>query len=779
MKYCWFLLLLCLFPLFAIPAEVKEGNDSTYTKQQIDSLNDLANASKNINPENVKKYASIALTFSQHTKYLKGQADALSCLSSYYFSKEEYIKCLDCSFKIIDLYNHLQDFNKLTTSYGEVAMYFVSIRNFDLAEKYLVIMAQTAKKTTNLKTQGTVYINYARFYILRHEYKAAIRNLFLSIPYFQKTKDWMDEGAAYKFLGDAYIQTNQYFKADYSYRMAISCYALGSNTTNIAIIYTRIAHIYQSLNDNAKNLEYNLKAMHLREKVGQTGLIASSYLNVGEAYWLLGRKDSANFFLGKALNLAKQINHTYLLEAIYSQLSDFANEEKRYKDALSFYSTCIEYRNMMRDKQTRSEIAILVANRSIRTSEAQNDLIRQENLIQDLQIRNRRIQTFLFEVAFLILVSLILFIDTLARNNRKRKNELKVLNDRLQQEINERIEAEKRLNRSEVLHRFLAENTVDVISLLDANLKRLYISPSCEKLYGYSQEEILQMDSLLNLIHPDYHAAVNQKLLEMYRTKNTIRYVYKAVRRDGTIFWAEENINPVLHPVSGEVKDLITVARNISERVQYEEELAENARQKEYLLREIHNRVKNNFTILTSLMNMQRELAQDSELNRSLTDLQLRVRTMSLVHEKLYQTQEISSIPFDNYLQHLAMIISSSFNNDRIRLQTDIRPCQLAIDMALPMGLIINELITNVYKYAFPGNNTGNLWIDLLPEENGMYSISIRDDGIGLPEDFTLKTTQSMGTQIVGILIQQVEARLEVTSNGGACFRILFSPKQE
>ena len=589
----------------------------------------------------------------------------------------------------------------------------------------------------------------------------------------------MDEGAAYKFLGDAYIQTNQYYKADYSYRMAISCYAVGPNTTNIAIIYTRIAHIYQSLNDNAKNLEYNLKAMHLREKVGQVGLIASSYLNVGEAYWLLGRKDSANFFLGKALSLAKQLNHTYLLEAIYSQLSDFANEEKRYKDALSYYSTCIEYRNLMRDKQTRSEIAILVANRSIRTSEAQNDLIRQENLIQDLQIRNRRIQTFLFEVAFLILVSLILFIDTLARNNRKRKNELKVLNDRLQQEINERIEAERRLNRSEVLHRFLAENTVDVISLLDAGLRRVYISPSCEKLFGYSQDEILQMGSLLNMVHPDYHTAVNQKLLEMYSTKNTVRYVYKAVRKDGTDFWAEENINPVLHPVTGEVKDLITVARDISERVQYEEELAENARQKEYLLREIHNRVKNNFTILTSLMNMQRELAQDSELNRSLTDLQLRVRTMSLVHEKLYQTQEISSIPFDNYLQHLAMIISSSFNNDRIRLQMDIRPCQLAIDMALPMGLIINELITNVYKYAFPGNKIGNLWINLLPEEHGMYSISIRDDGIGLPEDFTLKTTQSMGTQIVGILIQQVEARLEVTSNGGACFRILFSPKQE
>jgi len=227
------------------------------------------------------------------------------------------------------------------------------------------------------------------------------------------------------------------------------------------------------------------------------------------------------------------------------------------------------------------------------------------------------------------------------------------------------------------------------------------------------------------------------------------------------------------------VKDLITVVRDISERKHHEEEIAENARQKEFLLREIHNRVKNNFSILTSLMDMHRVHAGDSDLNYALSDLQLRVRTMSLVHEQLYQTQEISTIPFDNYLQNLTAIISNSFNNNRITLLTDIRPCQLPIEMALPMGLIINELITNVYKYAFPGDCTGNLWVSLLPEDREKYCICIRDNGIGLPGDFTVRTTHSTGTQIVRILIQQIEATLEIASNGGACFRILFSPGQE
>ena len=768
-----------LSPFFAFSVEVKEGNGRVDIILLADSLNKLAETSMDNNPKLANFSANEAYTLSTQIKYTKGQIDALTLLSKYYLTKEEYLKTLEVHFKIIDIYDHNHDIENLVLGYTRLIRFFLVIKDYDLAEKYLVMMDRLSQKALDPSTHGQVFFIQAKYYHAKGEYNLAIRNLYLCIPYFQRTQDLVLEGAVYKSLGDAYVQTKEYFKADYAYRTAISFFSQVPNPTEIAITYTRIAHIYQSLDNNHKNLEYNLTAMHLREKIGQPDLIASSYLNVGEAYWLLGKKDSASIFLRKALTLAEQINSTYLLEAIYSQLSDFANAEKRFRDALSYYTTCTVYRNKMNKEKTRSEIMVFEANRSIRSSETQNDLIRQENLIQELQINNRGIQTFFFEVAFLILLSLIWFIDTLARNNRKRKNELKVLNNRLKQEIYERIEAEGRLIRSEELHRFLAENTVDVISLLDANLRRLYISPSCEKFYRYPQQEILQMKSPLDLVDPAFHVAVNQRLIEMYRTKKATRYIYKALRKDGSVFWAEANINPILDSVTNEVKDLITVVRDISERMKHEEELAENARQKEYLLREIHNRVKNNFTILTSLMNMQRDQSRDTELNRSLTDLQLRVRTMSLVHEHLYQTQEISTIPFDNYLQHLSLIISSSFNNDRICLQTDIQPCQLAIEMALPMGLIINELITNVYKYAFPGNQTGNLWVKLLPEDEGKYSISICDDGIGLPEDFTMKTTQSMGTQIVGILIQQLEAKLEVTNNGGACFRILFLPKQE
>lgn len=779
MRIIGIFVLLSLYTTVAFTAEFSEVHGRLQLRMTIDSLNQLAETSITHNLDLAKSYAIESFTLSSQIKYTNGKINALSALAKYYLVNEDYVSTLGTYFKIIDLYDQDHDINKLVLHYTLIVNFFLLIKDYDLARKYLEIASMVSQKSVDPITRAQVFLFYAKYYLAKGDCDLAIRNLYLSLPDFQKIHDLYYQGSVYKLLGDAFKEKKMYSHAEYTYQSAISCFARNDNPAEIAVIYTRIAHIYNVLNNNKISLEYNLKAMRIREKKGQLFFIASSYLNVGEAYWLLGKKDSARYYFQNSLRLAESIRKTDLLEAIYSQLSDFAKAENRYADAMKYYKAYIEYRTKIKLDRNRSEILILEANRNIRASEAQNELLNQEMLIQGLEIRNKQVEIFLFEVALMILLSVILFVDTLARKNRRRKNELKELNARLTSEINIRIEAEGRLNRSEELHRFLAENTVDVISLMDASLHRIYISPSCEKLYGYSTQEILQMTSPLELVESAYHVTVNLRLIEMFRLKISTRYIYKALRKDGSTFWAEANINPILEPATKEIKKLITVVRDISERKNHEEELSENSRQKEFLLREIHNRVKNNFAILISLMNMQRDQSANPELSSSLSDLQLRVRTMSLVHEQLYQTQEISSIPFDNYLHHLAQIISSSFNNNRIRLQTEIYPCSVAIAMALPLGLIINELITNAYKYAFPGNLTGNIWIRLLPENEDKFCVSICDDGVGLPVDFTMNSTQSMGSQIVNILVEQIEASLEVTSIGGACFRILFSTTQE
>jgi PAS domain S-box-containing protein len=314
-----------------------------------------------------------------------------------------------------------------------------------------------------------------------------------------------------------------------------------------------------------------------------------------------------------------------------------------------------------------------------------------------------------------------------------------------------------------------------VISRLDVKNGRDYISPSCKKIYGFEPEEIVLMKDIFELIDPDWHEEVKRQFEVMVKTKHPARYRYKAKRKGEPAFWAESYVNPLFDEKTGELKELISVVRDISERMKTEEAIAENSRQKEILLREIHNRVKNNFAVLVSLMNMQRELVTDSVFNRSIADLQLRVRTMSLVHEQLYESHGISAIPFGGYLHNLSMIVANAYQNDRIAIFTDIAPCDLPIEMVMPLGLIVNELLTNAYKYAFPGDRTGTIRVELHPGEGQHWELLIQDDGVGLPDDFFNEESRSMGMQIVHILIQQIEATLGIGSEHGSRFRILFS----
>jgi PAS domain S-box-containing protein len=780
MKIACLMVFLCVSCLAAIPVQAREDHENVNRILLADSLNKEANKAQFHDLDDLgRTYAEQAYAISNQIRYRRGQTDALSVLSAYYLIKGEYLKALELYFKSLDIYDQIEDTMNTVLVYDRIVNLYLVTKNYLLAEKYLNRLTVYCHKINDPKISGQVHLSIAKFHLAQGQKEAALRNAFISLYHLQNSENKALKSAVYKLLGDGYVQMTSYTHAIYNYNLATSLLSGLNADDEMAVLYTRLAHVYQELNKKTLALEFNIKALRFREKTGRQYLCALSFLNVGDAYFVLGKPDSAIFYLRKSQHIAEQMDRPRLLDVIYQRLFTIAKNEGNYEEALRYLTLCTEQRARLAREANRSEILVLEANRDIRASEAEDELLNQELRLQNLLLKKQRVQLFLFEVLFIILLAMSLVVDAVARRNRNRKNELKELNSRLTKEITVRIEAESRLRQSEELHRFLAEHMVDVISLMDGNMKRLYISPTCEKFYGYSAQEILRMPGPLSLVDPDFQALVGHRFLEMFKTKTFTSYIYKVRRKDSRTFWAEANINPILDPVTSEVKNMISVVRDISERKKNEENLAENARQKEYLLHEIHNRVKNNFAILISLMSMQNSRSSDPELANSLTELQLRVRTMSLVHEQLYSTKEINAIPFDSYLRHLAGIISGSFNNNRILLQADLQPCSVPIEMALPLGLILNEFITNAYKYAFPGNRTGTIQVKLNTEPDGKFSVAVCDDGIGLPADFNIKSTKSMGSQIIGILVEQIEATLEVSGNKGACFRIIFSTLHE
>jgi len=192
------------------------------------------------------------------------------------------------------------------------------------------------------------------------------------------------------------------------------------------------------------------------------------------------------------------------------------------------------------------------------------------------------------------------------------------------------------------------------------------------------------------------------------------------------------------------------------------EQVKASLKEKEILLKEIHHRVKNNMQIISSLLNLQADQVKDPEDIELFYSSQRRIRTMAIVHEKLYQSKDFSSIDFGDYISDLMDYLSHSFSshNKNINISLNCESLYLKIDSAIPCALIIQELVSNSFEHAFIEKKSGNIQISLIRDQAGFCNLTIKDDGIGVPESFNLKKTGTLGLHLVELLCQQINGSI-------------------
>ena len=213
----------------------------------------------------------------------------------------------------------------------------------------------------------------------------------------------------------------------------------------------------------------------------------------------------------------------------------------------------------------------------------------------------------------------------------------------------------------------------------------------------------------------------------------------------------------------------------ITLHVQAEEQIRASLQEKEILLKEIHHRVKNNLQIISSLLNLRTEYIKDEDTLDLFKDSQNQVRSMALIHEKLYQSQDLAHMDFNEYIRSLTNQLFRSYgvNPDAIAAKIQVDDVSLDIDAAIPCGLIINELVTNSLKYAFPDGMEGEIAIDLTTEEE-KSTLIVSDNGVGLPKELDFKNTESLGLQIVIMLVKKLKGTIELSNHSGTEFEIVF-----
>lgn len=201
-------------------------------------------------------------------------------------------------------------------------------------------------------------------------------------------------------------------------------------------------------------------------------------------------------------------------------------------------------------------------------------------------------------------------------------------------------------------------------------------------------------------------------------------------------------------------------------------EITKRDEEKELLLKEIHHRVKNNLQVVSSLLELQSKKSSE-ETKTAFTDGQNRVRAMALIHEKLYREENIADIDFDEYSRQLSQQIAAIYQTKKVDIQIKANGCRFDIDTAVPLGLILNELVTNAYKYAF-GEAIGQLSISVEPKGNQGYELLVKDNGQGMPEDFDFVKAKSLGLRLVRRLSRQLYGSAEYNNQNGAEFKVLF-----
>ncbi len=204
--------------------------------------------------------------------------------------------------------------------------------------------------------------------------------------------------------------------------------------------------------------------------------------------------------------------------------------------------------------------------------------------------------------------------------------------------------------------------------------------------------------------------------------------------------------------------------------------ISKNLEERETLLKEIHHRVKNNLQIIANLLYLQSSKAEDENIKDVLEEGQGRVRSMSLIHQKLYENDDLKSIPFEEYLMELVQEIQNSFGDEGSKVKINIQAQQVFFDVenAVPLGLIINELTTNTFKYAFDGKKKGEYNI-YLTREDGHYELHVSDNGKGLPEEIDIRKTRSLGLRLVRVLSNQLEGQYHFENDGGMNFKLRFA----
>lgn len=351
-------------------------------------------------------------------------------------------------------------------------------------------------------------------------------------------------------------------------------------------------------------------------------------------------------------------------------------------------------------------------------------------------------------------------------------------------DITDRKKTELELQKSQNFIENITNTSPNILYIFDLETQsNIYCNHSIAKILGFKENEIQKMKNeiLPILIHPEDLLLINEHHQQLKQAKNqeilNIEYRIKDIQ--GNWHWFASHDKIFSRDKKGNVTQILGAASDITAKKKYEFTILHSLKEKEVLLKEIHHRVKNNLYVISSLLNLQSGYFDDEKVKTCFQDSKNRIQSMAMIHEQLYRSNNLAAINFSDYINPLVNSIISSYNPfpDTIKSEINVEPICLDIEIAVPCGLLVNELVTNSFKHGFKSIKSGKVIIKLYRDDQQQIHLIVTDTGQGFSSEIDWESANTLGLRLVRILTEQIDGSLDfkTSENNGTSFHVTFN----
>jgi two-component sensor histidine kinase len=604
------------------------------------------------------------------------------------------------------------------SAYNELAK-IVFYYDTQLALSYTNNALSLAQKSKNSFLEGITRLNVSSILYHTGEYKEGIKQASSSLKIFTTLRAELEIAKSYNNLSLLYQTVGDYPTAlDFAFQ-ALRIAEKLNDLKQLSNIHNNIGVIYYSLGMQNKSIEYFLKSLDNNIKINNQQGMAIGYLNMGTSFMERNDLKKAGEFLHKSLQINKTFNQNTAIANCYNNISNLHFLKKNLDSAFIYIKWAEEIYKNLNDSIGLATVYFQKGN-YLQSEEKHTQAISEYKIAESYVSEN-------FEKQKEINLYVKLSETYAAKNDFKNAYQYFLLSAARIDSLNS---AEYKKKAQEMQIRFETKSMESEISRLqqESELRQIEISNQKKEINSNKNQRIflLLIVSLLAflLLMLIYILVGRNKLNRKLSLQNT--------------------------------------------------QIIKQKEEKELLLKEIHHRVKNNLQIVNSLLRLQSNQINDEKINELFEEAQNRIITMALIHEKIYRTENLAKIDFKEYIESLSGNLIKTYNlNKTIQIDKKIDVEYFGIDQLVPIGLILNEILSNSFKYAFKNFSEGKIWISFFSNKDGKYSLIVGDSGIGFSlEEF--ETPKSLGLELIKTFTEQLNGTIELNTQKGTEYKIIF-----